>query len=55
MVQKYKKNMKYFFETKKSCTFAPAFRRNRWQAVSRGLLFCVRTIQQFIYLNIQWI
>ena len=30
MVQKYKKNTKYFFESKKSCTFAPAFRRNRW-------------------------
>ena len=45
MVQKYKKNTKYFFESKKSCTFAPAFRRNRWQEVSRGLLCCVGTIQ----------
>ena len=27
-------------------TFAPAFRRNRWQEVSRGLLCCVGTIQQ---------
>ena len=33
-------------EYKKSCTFAPAFRRNRWQEVSRGLLCCVGTIQQ---------
>ena len=49
MVQKYKKNTKYFFESKKSCTFAPAFRRNRWQEVSRGLLCCVGTIQQFNY------
>ncbi len=38
MVQKYKKNTKYFFESKKICTFAPAFRRNRWQEVSRGLI-----------------
>ena len=40
MVQKYKKYPKNFFVSKKSCTFAPAFRRNRWQEVSRGLLCC---------------
>ena len=50
MVQKYKKYPKYFFVFKKSCTFAPAFRRNRWQEVSRGLLCCVGTIQQFNYI-----
>ena len=33
MVQKYKKNTKYFFESKKSCTFAPAFRRNRMDLI----------------------
>ena len=55
MVQKYKKYPKYFFDSKKSCTFAPAFRRNRWQEVSRGLLCCVGTIQQFNYLKVQWI
>ena len=49
MVQKYKKYPKNFFVSKKSCTFAPAFRRNRWQEVSRGLLCCVGTIQQFNY------
>ena len=49
MVQKYKKYPKNFFVSKKSCTFAPAFRRNRWQEVSRGLLCCVGTIQQFYY------
>ena len=55
MVQKYKKYPKNFFVSKKSCTFAPAFRRNRWQEVSRGLLCCVGTIQQFNYLKVQWI
>ena len=46
MGQKYKKNPKYFVVSGKSRTFAPAFRRNRWQEVTSCLLCCVGTIQQ---------
>ena len=44
-MQIYKKSRKNFFDSQKNCTFAPAFRRNRWQEVSRGLLCCVGTIK----------
>ena len=37
-MQRYKKSRKNFFDSQKNCTFAPAFRRNRWQEVSRGLI-----------------
>ena len=46
MGQSYKKYSKYFLESKKSCTFAAAFRRNRWQELTRNLLCCAGTIQQ---------
>lgn len=36
MVQRYKKKANYFLESGKSCTFAPAFRRNRWREVTSG-------------------
>ena len=34
MVQKYKKHPKYFVIYPRICTFAPAFRRNRWREVT---------------------
>jgi hypothetical protein len=45
-VQRYKKKPKDACFPRKSCNFAAAFRRNRWQEAESGLLCCVGTIQQ---------
>lgn len=37
MLQKYKNNLKYFVVCPIICTFAPAFRRNRWREVTSCL------------------
>ena len=39
----------------KSITFAPAFRRNRWQEVTCCLLCCVGTINKFNFIQEKWI